>query len=74
MPGLFEKNKRHLVVLALLLFLFWLLTLQVKAGRFPVLERPVLAVTGAVERVVTWPYRTVRSLVNGYVLLVRTMT
>jgi rod shape-determining protein MreC len=72
MPGFVEKNRKYLALLALFLFLFWLVTLQVKAGRFPVLERPVLAVSGFLERVLTWPYRTVRSLLSGYVLLVRT--
>jgi rod shape-determining protein MreC len=72
MQGFIEKNRRYFIVLALFLFLFWLITLQVKAGRFPVLERPVLAVNGFIGRIVTWPYRTVRSVASGYVLLVRT--
>jgi rod shape-determining protein MreC len=72
MPGFVEKNRKYLAILALVLFLFWLVTLQVKAGRFPVLERPVLAVTGVIERVLTWPYHAVRGLLSGYVMLVRT--
>jgi rod shape-determining protein MreC len=72
MPGFVEKNRKYLAILALFLFLFWLVTFQVKAGRFPVLERPVLAASGFLERVLTWPYRTVRSVLSGYVLLVRT--
>ena len=72
MPGFVEKNRKYLAILALVLLLFWLVTLQVKAGRFPVLERPVLAVSGFFERVLTWPYRAARSLLSGYVVLVRT--
>lgn len=72
MPGFVEKNRQQLFVLALFLFLFWLITLQVKAGRFPVLERPVMAVNGFIGRVVTWPYRTVSTVLSRYILLVRT--
>jgi rod shape-determining protein MreC len=72
MPGFVEKNRRYLFVLALFLFLFWIVTLQVKGGRLPLLERPVLAVNGFIGRVVTWPYRTVSAVLSRYVLLVRT--
>ena len=72
MPGFVDKNRRYLFVLALFLFLFWLVTLQVKGGRLPLLERPVLAVNGFIGRVVTWPYRTVNAVLSRYVLLVRT--
>ncbi len=72
MPGFIDKNKRYLVILAVFLLLFWLLTLQVKAGRFTVLERPVLAVSGFFERIVSGTYNGVASVVRGYVLLVRT--
>ena len=72
MPGPLDKNRRYLFVLALFLFLFWLVSLQVKAGRLPVLERPVLAVNGLIGRVVTWPYRTVNAVLSRYILLVRT--
>ena len=72
MPGFVEKNRQLLFVLALYLFLFWLITLQVKAGRFPVLERPVMAVNGFIGRIVTWPYRTGDAILSRYVLLVRT--
>lgn len=72
MARFIDKNRKYFVLLAVLLLLFWLVTLQVKAGRFRVLERPVLAVNSLLERIVTWPYRTVRSVLSGYVLLVRT--
>ena len=72
MPGIIDKKRTSLIVLAVFLFLFWLLTLQVKAGRFSVLERPVLAVSGLIGRVVTGVYDGVASVVNGYVLLVHT--
>jgi len=72
MPGFIEKNRTYLVVLAVFLFLFWLLTLQVKAGRFTVLERPVLAVSGFFERIVTGTYNGAASIVQGYAFLVRT--
>ena len=52
--------------------LFWLITVQVKNGRFPFLEKPVLAVSGFVERIITWPFNTVVSLGKGYVFLVGT--
>jgi rod shape-determining protein MreC len=72
MPGFFEKNKRYLIILAVFLLLFWLVTIQVKAGRFRVLERPVLAVSGFFERIITGTYNTVAGIGNGYVNLVRT--
>lgn len=72
MPGFIEKNRRPLFVLALFLFLFWLLTHQVRAGRLRMLERPVLAVNAVIGRIVTWPYRTADAALTRYVLLVRT--
>ncbi|MDA8099782.1 MAG: rod shape-determining protein MreC [Nitrospiraceae bacterium] len=72
MPGFFEKNKKHLFIVAAFLILFWLLTYQVKAGRFTLLERPVLAVSGFVERIVTGTYNGILSVGRGYVFLVRT--
>ncbi len=72
MPGFIDKNRRYLVVLAVFLILFWLLTLQVKAGRFTVLERPVLAVSGFFERIIAGTYDGTASVVQGYVLLVKT--
>src|SRR5512147_679594 len=72
MPGFFEKNKRYLIILAVFFLLFWLVTLQVKAGRFTVLERPVLAVSGFFERIITGTYNGIEGICNGYVNLVRT--
>lgn len=71
MPGFFEKNKKRIAILVLFLLLFWLVTIQVKAGRFTVLERPVLAVSGFVERIISGTYNTVISIGRGYVFLVR---
>jgi len=71
MPGFFEKNKKFIAILALFLLLFWLVTIQVKAGRFTVLETPVLAVSGFVERIITGTYNAVINLGRGYVFLVR---
>jgi len=72
MPGFFEKNKKHIALLVLFLLLFWLVTIQVKADRFTVLERPVLAVSGFVERIISGTYTAVISIGRGYVFLVRT--
>ncbi len=72
MPRFPEKNRKRIAVLALYLFLFWLITIQVRAGRLPLIERPVLAVYGMIERTVSWPFRAVRSVLSRYVMLVRT--
>jgi rod shape-determining protein MreC len=72
MPGFIDKNKKYFILLALFLLLFWLVTVQVKAGRFTVLERPVLAVSGVMERVISWPFRTVTAVLSRYVFLIRT--
>ncbi len=52
--------------------LFWVVTVQVKNGRFSLMERPVLAVSGLAERIITWPFKTVMSIGRGYVFLVGT--
>jgi len=72
MPGFFEKNRKYIAMLALFLLLFWLVTIQVKAGRFTVLETPVLAVSGFFERIIFGSYHAVFSVGRGYVFLVRT--
>ena len=72
MPGFITKNRKPLVILLLFILLFWLLTIQVKNGRFTVLERPVLAVSGFFERIITWPFKTVVSIGDHYVFLVGT--
>lgn len=72
MPGFIDKNRKYLLILAVFLVLFWLVTLQVKAGRFTFLERPVLAVSGFFERIISGTYGVVTSTVRGYAVLVRT--
>lgn len=72
MPGFIQKHTKSLFVLFLFAFLFWLVTIQVKAGRFTFMERPVLAVSGFVERIVTRAYGAVGSASRGFVFLVRT--
>jgi len=70
MPGFIVKNRKSLFILFLFIFLFWLVTLQVKNGRFTFMERPVLAVSGFFERVISWPFVTVVSVGKEYVFLV----
>lgn len=72
MPGFITKYKKPIIIFALFTALFWLLTIQVRHGRFALLERPVLAVSGLLERIITWPFKTVVSLGKGYVFLVDT--
>ena len=66
------KHKKAIAILLLFTVLFWLLTVQVKNGRFSLLEKPVLAVSGFIERIVTWPFKTISAVVRGYILLVNT--
>jgi len=72
MPGFISKNKRFILIVILFAFLFWLLTVQVKNGRFSFLEKPVLAVSGFPERIITWSFHSVESVGNWYSFLVRT--
>jgi rod shape-determining protein MreC len=72
MPGFIVRNAKFLIALSLFLVLFWLITYQVKAGRLTFMERPVLAVSGFFERIISAPFRFVESAGRGYVLLVRT--
>ncbi len=72
MPGFFEKNKKYLAILVLFVFLFWLVTIQVRSGRLRFMERPVLAVSGFFERIVTGTYSAIASVGGRYVFLVRT--
>lgn len=71
MPGFLQRNKKSLFILILFALLFWLVTIQVKAGRFTFLEQPVLAVSGFFERIITGPYHAVASVGRRYVLSVR---
>ncbi len=72
MSGFIEKHKKSLFLLLLFLVLFWLVTVQVKSGRLAFLERPVLAVSGFFERIITGAYRAGGSVGRGYAFLVRT--
>jgi rod shape-determining protein MreC len=72
MPGFIVRHKKSLFILFLFLFLFWLVTLQVKNGRFTFMEKPVLAVSGFFERIITGSFNAVVSVGKGYVLLVNT--
>jgi rod shape-determining protein MreC len=72
MPGFIVKHRKSLFLLFLFILLFWLVTLQVKNGRFTFMEKPVLAVSGFFERVISWPFNTVVSIGKGYFLLVGT--
>lgn len=72
MPGFIDKNRKFFIILSIFLLLFWLVTLQVKAGRFTVLEKPVLAVSGFFGRIITGVYDFAEAAVRGYVFLVRT--
>jgi rod shape-determining protein MreC len=72
MPGFIAKHKKFFFTLLLFLLLFWLITVQVKAGRLTFMEKPVLAVSGFFERVITGAYNAVESVGQGYALLVRT--
>lgn len=68
----FISNKKNLLALFLFLFLFWLLTMQVKSGRFTFMEKPVLAVSGFLERIIVAPFRFAREAAQGYLFLVHT--
>jgi rod shape-determining protein MreC len=72
MPGFIAKHKKFLSILSLFILLFWLVTIQVKNGRFTFMEKPVLAISGFFERIISWPFNTVVSIGKGYVLLVGT--
>jgi rod shape-determining protein MreC len=72
MPGFIAKHKKLLSIFSLCILLFWLVTIQVKNGRFTFMEKPVLAISGFFERIISWPFNTVVSIGKGYVLLVNT--
>lgn len=72
MPGFIAKNKKTVFLLILFTLLFWLVTIQVKAGRLTFMEKPVLAVSGFFERFITGAYNAVGSVGQGYAFLVRT--
>jgi rod shape-determining protein MreC len=70
MPGFIAKHRKALSILFLFILLFWLVTLQVKNGRFTFMEGPVLAISGFFERIISWPFNTAASIGKGYILLV----
>lgn len=72
MPGLIAQRRKFLFFFFLFLLLFWLVTVQIKNGRFLFLERPVLAVSGFFERTIVWTFTKVEDIGNGYIFLVRT--
>jgi rod shape-determining protein MreC len=72
MPEFIVKHKKFLILFFLFMILFWLITFQVKAGRLTFMEKPVLAVSGFFERVITSPFRFAESAVTGYVFLIHT--
>lgn len=72
MPGFIDNKRKYFIVLTIFLLLFWLVTIQVRAGRMTILERPVLAVSGFLGRVIYGVYDFTESAARGYALLVRT--
>jgi len=72
MPEFITKHKKFLILFILFMILFWLITFQVKAGRLTFMEKPVLAVSGFFERVITSPFRFAESAANGYIFLIHT--
>lgn len=72
MNGFIVKHRKSLLILFLFSVLFWFVTVQVKNGRFLFLEKPVLAVSGFFERVITWPFKAVVTVGKGYVFLAGT--
>lgn len=72
MPGFVSKHRKLIVIFFLFVVLFWLLTAQVKNGRFLFVERPVLAVSGFVERIITRSFSAVGSVGKWYAFLVLT--
>ncbi len=72
MPGFVSKHRKFFFILLLFIILFWLVTVQVKNGRFLFLEKPVLAVSGFFEKIITKTFTSVVAVGNHYVLLVQT--
>lgn len=72
MPGLITRHRKIFFILFLFTLLFWIVTWQVKNGRFSFMEKPVLAVSGFFERIITGSFDFVKSAGNHYVFLVHT--
>lgn len=69
---LLSGHKKFMAGLLVILVLLWVVTAQLKGGRFTFLERPALAAGGVIERSVAAIRRAVVSVWQGYVSLVRT--
>lgn len=69
---LLSIHKKIVIGLLIFLVLLWVVTAQVKGGRFSFLEWPVLAAAGFIERPVAAVRRSVVSVWQGYVFLVHT--
>lgn len=72
MLGFIAKHKKFVFILLLFTLLFWLLTVQVKSGRFTFMEKQVLALSGFFERIIIAPFHFVISTADRYILLVYT--
>jgi len=72
MPGFVLQNRKYIFIIFVFVVLFWLLTVQVKNGRFLFLERPVLAVSGFFERIITGSFNAVDAVGSWYGFLVHT--
>ncbi len=72
MPGFIARHKKIIFTLLLFLLLFWLVTLQVRAGRFTFMEKPVLAVSGFFERIISGAFDAIKATGEGYAFLVQT--
>ena len=72
MSEIISKRRKFFFILFLFTLLFWLVTVQVKNGRFLFLEKPVLAISGFFERIITGTFDSVKSVGNRYVFLVHT--
>ena len=72
MPGFITKNRKFLFILFFFILLFWLVTIQVKNGRFTFMEQPVLAVSGVFERIITWTFTRVEDVGGWFTFLVQT--
>jgi rod shape-determining protein MreC len=72
MNGFIRKYRAAFFLLLVFTILFWLITIQVKQGRLTLLERPVLAVSGFFERIVTGAYDAVGAVGRGYDFLAHT--
>ncbi len=66
------KHKTFSLALLIFVVLLWLITAQVKSGRFLFLEKPVLAVSGFFERTIGGAFNAVGSVWTRYAFLTST--